>query len=59
MILTMDREEYLRLKREKVNEYFRKRKAKWKIVSKQRESDEKQRVRREYEEECRKIGVEP
>lgn len=55
----MNREEYLRLKREKVNEYFRKKKAEWKIVSKQRESDEKQRVRREYEAECRKLGVEP
>lgn len=55
----MNREEYLTLKRERVNAFFRKKKAEWNIINKQKESDEKQRVRREYEEECRKIGVEP
>lgn len=55
----MNAEERLRIKREKVNEYWRNKKADWKIICKERESGDIKRVRREYEEECRKLGVEP
>lgn len=45
--------------KEERDEYWRQFNLKRKETKKRREEDEKHRVRREYEEECRKLGIKP
>lgn len=50
---------YHSLSKEERDEFWRQFNLKRKETKKKREEDEKHRVRREYEEECRKLGIEP